>query len=232
MSTHLNRAQKEREEFSLRLIEALKAAGLYNYGVGKMLAEKCNVTPKASNKWLNAESIPRHEKAITLAGIVKMPVEELLYGKPTISEAIEKANVSSIAISELRKAPLISSVQAGDWEEAIDNYHPGDGEDEFLITVPASKNSFWLKVVGDSMTSPQGLSVPEGYMILVDPDEHAENGKLVVAKLLNSNEVTFKQLIRDAGTTYLKPLNSSYRTIEINEKCKIIGVVKEIRLGV
>lgn len=232
MSTNLDRAQKERDAFSLRLIEALKAADLYHHGVGKMLAEKCGVTPKAANKWLNAESIPRHDKAVIIARIVNKPVEELFYGKSTTLEVRERSNVYSIDPPVLRKAPLISSVQAGDWQEAIDNYHPGDGEDEFAVTVPASKNSFWLKVEGDSMTSPQGLSVPEGYIILVDPDDHAENGKLVVAKLLNTNEVTFKQLVRDAGTTYLKPLNPTYRTIEINEKCKIIGVVKEIRLAV
>ncbi len=45
------------------------------------------------------------------------------------------------------------------------------------------------------MTSPAGLSIPEGMAILVDPQVEAINGKLVVAKLDGDNEATFKSLL-------------------------------------
>lgn len=42
------------------------------------------------------------------------------------------------------------------------------------------------------MTAPAGLSIPEGMIILVDPEVEPRNGKLVVAKLEGENEATFK----------------------------------------
>jgi len=58
-------------------------------------------------------------------------------------------------------------------------------------TVDASENSFWLRVKGDSMTSPVGFTVPEGLIILVDPEKEAVSGKLVVAKLESEIDETF-----------------------------------------
>jgi SOS-response transcriptional repressor LexA len=52
----------------------------------------------------------------------------------------------------------------------------------------------------------------------------------VIAKLTDSDEVTFKKLVIDAGQKYLKPLNPNYRTIEINGNCRIVGVVKEAKI--
>lgn len=129
-----------------------------------------------------------------------------------------------------RTAPVISWVQAGEWAEAHDPYPPGDGEDFEEVPDTAGANVFWLRVVGDSMTSPVGMSIPEGHLILVDPDQEPENGSLVVAKLTDSDEVTFKKLVIDAGQRYLKPLNPAYETVKINGNCRIVGVVREAKV--
>lgn len=129
-----------------------------------------------------------------------------------------------------RTAPVISWVQAGDWSEAIDLHQPGIGDDYEAVPAAAGENVFWLRVVGDSMTAPAGVSVPEGHLILVDPDRPPVSGSLVVAKLVDSDEVTFKRLVIDAGQKYLKPLNPDYKTIPINGNCKIVGVVIEAKI--
>lgn len=129
-----------------------------------------------------------------------------------------------------RRAPVISWVQAGDWAEAADPYPPGDGEGFEEVPDTAGPNVFWLRVVGDSMTAPTGMSIPEGHLILVDPDQQAENGSLVVAKLTETDEVTFKKLVIDAGQKYLKPLNPAYETIKINGNCRMVGVVREAKI--
>jgi SOS-response transcriptional repressor LexA len=123
--------------------------------------------------------------------------------------------------------PLISWVQAGAWCEAIDNYAPGDGESWWPCPTPHGKNTYALRVTGDSMTSPYSghRSYPEGTIIYVDPDVPVATGRRVVAKLPNSNEVTFKEYRYDGGKHYLKPLNPQYQTIEINEETHFCGVV-------
>ncbi|EEP0472673.1 LexA family transcriptional repressor, partial [Salmonella enterica] len=108
-------------------------------------------------------------------------------------------------------------------KRAIENWHD--------TTVDCSEDSFWLDVQGDSMTAPAGLSIPEGMIILVDPEVEPRNGKLVVAKLEGENEATFKKLVMDAGRKFLKPLNPQYPMIEINGNCKIIGVVVDAKLA-
>jgi len=126
--------------------------------------------------------------------------------------------------------PLISWVSAGAWHEALEPYRLSEIEDWPETTEKVSSRSFWLTVKGDSMTSPNGQSVPEGMLILVDPDREPINGSLVVAKLVNENEATFKKLILDAGQKYLKPLNPEYKMQTINGNCKIVGVVVEAKV--
>jgi SOS-response transcriptional repressor LexA len=58
---------------------------------------------------------------------------------------------------------------------------------------------------GDSMAL-AGLSIPEGMVILVDPEVEPRNGKLVVAKLEQDNEATFKKFVIDSGRRFLNLL--------------------------
>lgn len=67
-------------------------------------------------------------------------------------------------------------------------------------------------------------------MVLVDTEVDAENGKLVVAKLTDVNEATFKKFIVDSGQKYLKALNPAFPILPINGNCKIIGVVVDAKL--
>ncbi|MNN17758.1 LexA repressor [compost metagenome] len=62
-------------------------------------------------------------------------------------------------------------------------------------------------------------------MILVAPDIEPRPGQFVVARMIDTNEATFKQLIRDAGELYLKPLNPSYSTKAMDDTWEIVGTV-------
>ena len=77
------------------------------------------------------------------------------------------------------------------------------------------------------MTSPYPgqRTYPAGIIIYVDPDANVENGSRVVAKLLETDEVTFKVYSEDAGMRFLKPLNPQYPTIRLHDGFAIIGVV-------
>lgn len=87
-----------------------------------------------------------------------------------------------------------------------------------------------MRVEGDSMTAPAGLSIPEGTFVLFDTGREPINGSLVIAKLSDSNEATFKKLIIDGGQKYLKGLNPQWPLVPINGNCRIIGVAIETKL--
>nr|WP_241175042.1 MULTISPECIES: S24 family peptidase [Kosakonia] len=140
-------------------------------------------------------------------------------------------NVSYAGLNEPQGAyPVISWVSAGQWMEAVEPYHRRGIDRWYETTVECSEDSFWLDVKGDSMTSPVGLSIPEGMAILVDPAVEPRSGKLVVAKLDSENEATFKKLVVDAGRKFLKPLNPQYPMTEIDGNCRIIGVVVDAKI--
>ena len=116
-----------------------------------------------------------------------------------------------------------------DWQEvgAVREGGPGDySQARFELTdYHAQGDAFWLVVVGDAMTAPTGLSIPEGMSILVDPAIEAVPGKLVVAQLPGCSDATFRKLIEESGQLYLVPLNPTYPKNLYTEQCRIIGVV-------
>jgi SOS-response transcriptional repressor LexA len=93
------------------------------------------------------------------------------------------------------------------------------------VTVPIKRHTYALRVNGDSMARDAGDTFPEGSIIIVEPELKAEPGDYVIA-LIDDGQTTFKQLIRDGGDLYLKPLNTRY-PIKPLGKVKVIGVVRE-----
>lgn len=212
------RLRSAREAKNLTQYELSEASGVKQGTISKIergdqlssrfdmaLADALNVLPR----WLQSGTGPRS-------------IHDNLQAQPTQPESQRTQNNEQMA-------PIISQVQAGEWAEAIDIFEPGDGT-EWLPTPPnTSRNAVWLRVVGDSMTNPMGApTIPEGALVLVDPESPPDNGKIVVAKLTDSNEVTLKKLVIDAGRKWLKPLNPAYPMLEINGNCNIVGVVKKM----
>lgn len=128
------------------------------------------------------------------------------------------------------KYPVISKVQAGAWAEAIEPYTLKDIDLWLESDAHTQGDAFWLEVDGDSMTAPIGLSIPEGTFVLFDTGREPVNGSLVVAKLVNENEATFKKLIIDGSQRYLKGLNPAWPMKPIDGDCRIIGVAIETKL--
>jgi len=126
------------------------------------------------------------------------------------------------------KVPLISHVQAGEWSEIIDTFQPGDAEQWLPCPAFHSERTFALRVRGESMYNPHSHpSFRDGDLIFVDPEKHAVNGSLVVVRLENEKEATFKKLIFDGDKKYLRALNPAWPEpiIKINSEATICGVV-------
>lgn len=230
--------------FTRRLDEALVRAGemgyltparngnITNKQLTQALAEHgCKISEPGVWKWRNGAAVPDNEKMRILSQLLHVSSEWLTYGSHQIPTANTDQNVIYHQQYRQGKAyPLISWVSAGNWLEAIEPYDLSDIDIWPDTTAIVSPRSFWLTVKGDSMTAPTGRSIPEGTLILIDPEREAVNGSLVVAKLENENEATFKQYVQDAGQHYLKPLNPNYRMLMIDKTCRIIGVAIEAKL--
>lgn len=124
------------------------------------------------------------------------------------------------------EVPLISWIQAGNWQGVVDNLHPGDGE-RIKTTYRARTHTYALRVRGDSMEP----RFPDGATIIVEPEEEAFNGAFVIVRQ-NGDEATFKQLMIDGSQRFLKPLNPRYPILAMKDDAVICGVVKRMEMDV
>jgi SOS-response transcriptional repressor LexA len=124
------------------------------------------------------------------------------------------------------EVPLLSEVEAERYT-AIDNSRPRRGvssQPMVRVNVEVRRHTFALRVRGDSMTSHSNNSFPDGSVVIVEPDLEALSGDFVIAKN-ELGEITFKQLVKDSGAFYLKPLNPRYPIAALGSS-DIIGVVR------
>lgn len=125
-----------------------------------------------------------------------------------------------------RKLPVIGSVAAGTWCEAIEEFQPGDAEEWIDSPGPVGPRAFILRIDGISMYNPQGsVSFADGDRVVIDPSIEARPGDFVCAKLAGSNRATFKRLQQDEGEWYLEAINPSWepRYIRVNEEWHVCG---------
>lgn len=211
-----------------RIAKAIK----HSKKLKKDIARECGVTPSAVTQWITGDSKSmRPENLFALAQATGVSAEWLANGTGEMIAATSgfDANVEP-ASGPFRyyEYPEISWVQAGMPVEAVEisnvascEVHPSDAW--------AGPNGFWLKVKGPSMTSPNGMSFPEGMVILVAPGFDVESSQFVVAKMTDTNEATFKQFIWDSGRAFLKPLNPSFPTVEMDGEWVLVGRVVDAK---
>ncbi|MCW0353983.1 LexA family transcriptional regulator [Pantoea ananatis] len=190
------------------------------------LAEKVGTTQQAIVQ-LESGRTQRPRYLPELARVLGCNIEWLLSG----NEVLKGDNFEYVRpYSTGTKYPVLSKVQAGAWGEAIEVYTLKDIDLWLESDAHTQGDAFWLEVEGDSMTAPMGLSIPEGTFVLFDTGREAANGNLVIAKLVDDNEATFKKLVIDGSQKYLKGLNPQWPMTPINGNCKIIGVAIETKL--
>ncbi|EPJ8754270.1 putative HTH-type transcriptional regulator [Pseudomonas hunanensis] len=206
-----------------RIAKAIAASGKRK----SEIAAACGVSASAVTQWVTGESKSmKPENIYALAKATGFHAKWLAIGEGPEQEGHPEANVRPVAQPNMMyRYPVISWVAAGAWAEAVEPFPPGFSDRYEISDYQAKGPAFWLEVKGDSMTSPIGQTIAEGTLILVDTEADAFHGKLVIAKLGNSNEATFKKLVEDGGRKYLKPLNPAYPTEVCAEDCRIVGVV-------
>lgn len=194
----------------------------------KSLAEKTGMSQAMVHK-LSSGKTDTTSKILELASVLECQPDWLRNGNSSDYAQIKGDNFE-LAQSKLVNVPLISWVQAGVWTEVVVENTATNYFDEWIeTTAKVSSYSFALKVKGDSMTNPYGApSIPEGSIVIVDSCAEPISGKIVIAKLEDSNEATIKKLMIDGSQKFLVPLNPRYPTMIINGNCSIIGVVKKV----
>lgn len=198
------------------------------------IADALGISQGAVGHYMNGRIALNVPAVTALARVLNVSPAEI---SPSLAKEIGEyaraidANVSGLTpYTKGVSYPVISKVQAGAWAEACEPYTLKDIDLWLESDAHIQGEAFWLEVEGDSMTAPMGLSIPEGTFVLFDTGREAVNGNLVVAKLVDDNEATFKKLVIDGSQRYLKGLNPQWPLVSINGNCKIIGVAVETKM--
>lgn len=136
---------------------------------------------------------------------------------PTKPRAIEILDHRFQSIrTDMAKVPVIGRVAAGEPLLAVENI-------ESYFPIPAeylhNKNTFMLVVKGNSMIK---MGILDGDQILVEAQQTAENGDVVVALLDDS--ATVKRFFKEEDHYRLQPENDEMEPI-ITDQVEILGKV-------
>lgn len=145
--------------------------------------------------------------------IEKLKARGLLEKSPLKKRAITVANRAN----EYRSVPLIGTIRAGSPIFAVENlegYYPLPDE------LNTGGTEFALRVQGDSMIN---AGIFENDIIIVNQQNHASNGEIVVALIEDS--ATVKRFYRKNGKIVLHPENDSMEDM-IFDNVTILGIVK------
>ena len=122
------------------------------------------------------------------------------------------------AISTTARAgqiPIVGVVTAGVPILAVENQ-------EGTMCWDGDPGCFALRVRGDSMI---GAGILPGDKVVVRPQQTADDGQIVVARL--GDEATVKRLQRRNGQVWLMPENPAYDPLDGSE-CELLGLVKAV----
>ena len=190
------------------------------------LARMIGVSRPTIGNWIEGKSAPTGENLTNLANALKVDPNWLMSGKESRVRLDNNVDISQKIPFDGFSIPVISWVAAGSFGpiETVLRY---SDVDEYLPPIKeCGKNGYGLVVTGISM-SPK--FEPED-RIYVNPDfqvSDLKTGDLVIVSCAGDNEATFKQLIIEGTTKYLKPLNPKWdeQIIKLTEDCRLVGKV-------
>ncbi|MCL2323847.1 MAG: transcriptional repressor LexA [Oscillospiraceae bacterium] len=118
---------------------------------------------------------------------------------------------------ELITIPIVGTVTAGAPILAVENI-----QNEFVLPIEFTKSNeelFMLKIKGDSMIE---CGIMDGDLVIVQKQETAKNGDIVVA--LIENDATVKRFFKEENHIRLQPENKRLKPIIVDD-CSILGVL-------
>lgn len=159
---------------------------------------------------LEKKGIIRKDKSTT-RGIVIL--------SPESKEDQTKQASNMIELKSVINVPVIGKVTAGTPIEAIEN--PDDFFPLLTHLIPTNQQVFMLNVRGDSMIN---AGIHDGDQIIVQQQQDALNGDIVVAMLEENHEVTVKRFFKESDYIRLQPENDLLEPI-MAKNVTIVGKV-------
>ncbi|RDH41422.1 helix-turn-helix domain-containing protein [Zooshikella ganghwensis] len=173
----------------------------------KEVGEFIGVSDVSVGKWEKGESSPKGKNLKALAEKLQCSMDWIIHG----------GNQDTNFSGSSKKIPLITLKDAN--KKDIDTHIYWE------TCADVGLNAYAIQVYESRI-----VNFTDKAIIIVDPDEKPQQGDIVVARIKGTVEAVIKKLVFDGPNTYLDSLNSTYKPIEINDRCSILGVVKRVEV--
>lgn len=120
--------------------------------------------------------------------------------------------------------PLMGVIAAGSPVLAVRDTQPVEVPRSM---VPAGSKYYALRVAGDSMIED---GIPDGSIVIIREQSHADDGDRVVAYIPDRNEVTLKRIYREEGRFKLVPANKKLKPFyedNVEVQGRVMGVISQ-----
>jgi len=155
-------------------------------------------------KW--TQGIEKHLRALQKKGYIK--------------RSSGARSIEIMGFSQGRSIPVVGTIAGGKPILAEENIEKTFALSKDLLS---GKDNYFLKVEGDSMSK---AGILDGDYVLVRPQSMAEKGEIVAASI--GDEATVKYFFPEKNRVVLKPANSDFEPLVLNEGSddfKILGKV-------
>lgn len=162
----------------------------------------------------SSSTVQCHLRTLEKKGLIKRD--------PTKPRALVSGSEASRDVVSL---PIVGRIAAGQPAEAFE-----DKEGEMTLPASLIKNSgaFILRVKGESMVE---AHIVEGDLIVVSPQNVAENGEIVVAHTDDKSDATVKHFYKENGRIRLQPANKFMEPIIVDDATiagKVVAVIRKL----
>ncbi|MCB5318609.1 helix-turn-helix domain-containing protein [Yersinia massiliensis] len=199
--------------FSKRVSIARNSMGLTQ----SELAKKVGIVSRQIAAYEGNEAKPREKALVNLAAALGTTPEWLANG---VGHGPDVSNVKKTITRQ--EIPVLDHMQVN--IERGQRFDDGANIIDFIPSPPnAGEHAFAVKIEGNSMVSPFGISFSDGSIVTFDPDIEPQNGDFVLCAIYDDKLLTFKKLIHDQGRIFLAALNPDYPYIGIDDY-EIVGV--------
>jgi SOS-response transcriptional repressor LexA len=166
----------------------------------------------------NPNANPTLASLIPLANYFSITIAQLI-GEESLPN--NSANTQSPSTSQLINVPILTWQQATQWPHTSIEQNPS-------ITTEANmgSNSYALKVAEENIEGFHSNSI-----LVVDPSLKPQNRDYVVSLKQGNDAATLKQILMHEDDTYLKPMNSDFKTTIMDESYRILGIVVQVRMN-
>lgn len=157
-----------------------------------------------------------------IANFFAVSISQLIGDEPLPANRIP--GTFNPGIQSWKRLPLLTWSQALEWPHIPEHNKPTQ---TISIDQNVNENAYAL-IVKDNTMEPR---FPEGTTLIVDSELQPQNRDFAIVYVNNQKLPTFKQVLIDGESIYLKPLNPDFKTILLDKNYKFLGVVIQARMN-